>query len=68
MPLDNKGLPGRGSPQRGGFTGVFVKFWQVCVYFTIFSTYVADNHFQTSYAADYIGFALLLTAYILVRP
>lgn len=71
MPRSESFAEGRnpGTAQQSGFVGSFLRFWQVRIHmFQDDVEDMADPRLQTSYAADYVGLILLLTAYMLVGP
>lgn len=71
MPRSESFAGGRkpGTAQQSGFVGSILKFWRVRIHmFQDDFEDVVDPRVQTSYAADYVGLLLLLTAYMLVSP
>jgi diacylglycerol diphosphate phosphatase/phosphatidate phosphatase len=60
--------PSGGLAARTGWIGSIARFWQVCLNDSLRSTsYPLTKPRQKTYAPDYVGFVLLLTAYLLVR-
>ena len=63
-PRSGRSPPG-GLASRTGWIGSVARFWEACLLSSIIK-YTTNKSIQKTYAPDYVGFAVLITAYILV--